>query len=169
METQTKAAIQPLTAAHFPSVTSIYDQGIASQNATLETKAPTWQYWDQGHLPHSRWVAVSGTGQVVGWAALSPVSGRCVYGGVAEVSVYIEESARNQGIGSLLLQALITSSEQNGIWTLQAGILKENEASVAMHLKNGFRMVGLRERIGQLHGQWRDTYLLERRSHTVGV
>ncbi|MBC3538497.1 GNAT family N-acetyltransferase [Rufibacter sediminis] len=169
METITSISLQPLLAKHYPQVKSIYEQGIATQNATLETSAPAWEKWNEGHLSHSRLVALAPDGNVAGWAALSPVSGRCVYGGVAEVSIYLGENYRGKGIGPRLLQELIISSEANGIWTLQAGILKENEASVALHQKCGFRVVGLRERLGQLNGQWRDTYLLERRSAIVGV
>jgi L-amino acid N-acyltransferase YncA len=169
METLTSIDLVPLLATHYPRVKAIYEQGIATQNATLETTAPDWAKWDQGHLSHSRLVAVSPESEVVGWAALSAVSGRCVYGGVAEVSVYLDQAYQGRGIGKALLEALITASEANGIWTLQAGILKENKASVALHQKCGFRVVGLRERIGQLNGHWRDTYLLERRSLVVGV
>ncbi|RNI25770.1 GNAT family N-acetyltransferase [Rufibacter latericius] len=169
METLTSVSLQPLQEKHYPLVKAIYEQGISTQNATLETTAPDWDKWNAGHLSHSRLVALDSGGNVAGWAALSPVSGRCVYGGVAEVSVYLDEEYRGKGIGQTLLQELVTSSEANGIWTLQAGILKENEASVALHLKCGFRVVGLRERLGQLNGHWRDTYLLERRSTTVGV
>jgi L-amino acid N-acyltransferase YncA len=130
--------------------------------------APEWPEWDAAHRDDCRLVARR-TGQVVGWAALSPVSRRCVYGGVAEVSVYVAESARGQGIGRALLSALIDASEAAGIWTLQAGIFPENEASVRLHKSCGFRVVGRRERIGQLHGVWRDTLLLERRSRHAGV
>ncbi|TGE08620.1 GNAT family N-acetyltransferase [Hymenobacter fodinae] len=160
--------LQPLTAAHWLMVRAIYEAGIATGNATFTTHAPTWDEWDQGHLRHSRLVAVGANGHVLGWAALSPVSGRCVYGGVAEISVYVGASARGQGVGQALLAALITESEANGIWTLQAGIFPENTASIAIHSKAGFREVGRRERIGQLHGVWRDTVLLERRSTMVG-
>jgi L-amino acid N-acyltransferase YncA len=169
METLSSVIVAPLLPSHYPQVKEIYEQGIATQNATLETSAPTWPTWDQGHLPHSRLAALSPEGEVTGWAALSAVSGRCVYGGVAEVSVYVRTSYQGQGIGKALLQALISTSEANGIWTLQAGILKENEASVRLHQKCGFRVVGLRERLGQLNGQWRDTFLLERRSLVVGL
>lgn len=161
-------AVQPLAESHYAAVSGIYLQGIATGNATFQTEAPDWQSWQAGHLPHSRLVALSGT-EVAGWAALSPVSGRCVYKGVAEVSVYIGAGFRGRGAGSLLLNALIRASEENGIWTLQAGIFKENLASLALHQKCGFRVVGLREKIGQLNGIWRDVYLLERRSTVVGL
>lgn len=150
------------------AVLAIYLEGIATGNATFETTTPEWEAWDASHLSHSRLVARS-DGRVVGWAALSAVSGRCVYGGVAEVSVYVGESGRGLGIGRALLQALIESSEANGIWTLQAGIFRENDASLAIHLKHGFREIGYRERIGKQNGIWRDTILLERRSGTVGI
>ena len=152
---------------------AIYEQGIATGNATFQTQAPGWDEWDPSHLPHSRWVALDasygGSGQVLGWAALSPVSGRCVYGGVAEVSVYVAGAARGRGVGRQLLAALVSASEQHGIWTLQAGIFPENTTSIGIHAGAGFREVGRRERIGQLHGVWRDTVLLERRSAIVGA
>ncbi|MGV3538238.1 MAG: GNAT family N-acetyltransferase [Rufibacter sp.] len=169
MQTLATVTLQPLQPAHYPQVKAIFEQGLATQNSSLETSAPTWESWDASHLPHSRLVALTSTGEVAGWAALSPVSGRCVYGGVAEVSAYIGTAYQGQGIGNQLLQQLVQSSEANGIWTLQAGILKENEASVALHQKGGFRIVGLREKLGQLNGRWRDIYLLERRSTAVGV
>ncbi|WP_210486308.1 GNAT family N-acetyltransferase [Rufibacter aurantiacus] len=169
METLTQITLQPLLAEHYPQVKAIYEQGIATGNATFQTSAPTWETWDAVHLPHSRLVAITDSGKVAGWAALSPVSGRCVYGGVAEVSVYLHEDFRGQGLGARLLSQLIQESEANGMWTLQAGIFRENEASIGLHQKCGFRTVGMRERIGQLDGQWRDTVLLERRSSTVGL
>ena len=165
--------LQPLTAAHWPQVRAIYEQGLATGNATFQTDAPTWEEWDRSHLPHSRLVAVDAgygnSGQVLGWAALSPVSSRCVYGGVAEVSVYVAGAARGHGVGRQLLAALVTDSEAHGLWTLQAGIFPENTTNVSIHAGEGFREVGRRERIGQLHGVWRDTLLLERRSAMVGV
>ena len=160
--------LHPLTAAHWPAVRAIYEQGIATGNATFETQAPEWDAWDRAHLPHSRLVAVDEAGMVLGWAALSPVSSRCVYGGVAELSIYIAAEARGQGVGRQLLQALITDSEAHGIWTLQAGTFEENSASIGLHTQAGFRVIGHRERIGQHHGVWRNTVQLERRSPTVG-
>lgn len=148
-------------------VRTIYEAGIATGNATFETEAPTWGRWDTTHLDAHRLVATSG-GTVVGWAALSPVSDRCVYGGVAENSVYVDPDVRGRGVGRLLLDALIVSSEVAGIWTLQTGIFPENHASVALHQRCGFRVLGTRERIGPLNGRWRDTLLLERRSPVVG-
>jgi L-amino acid N-acyltransferase YncA len=160
--------LRPMRQADWPRVAAIYGEGIATGNATLETSVPDYDVWNSGHLPHSRLVAELHD-EVCGWAALSPVSGRCVYGGVAEVSVYVAADARGRGVGKALLQELIDSSEQNGIWTLQAGILAENEGSINLHERCGFRVVGWRERLGQLHGRWRDIVLLERRSRVVGV
>lgn len=161
--------LQPLTAAHWPQVRAIYEQGLATGNATFQTEAPGWEDWDQGHLAHSRLVAEDEAGRVLGWAALSPVSSRCVYGGVGEVSVYVATEAHGQGVGQQLLTALVAESEAQGMWTLQAGIFPENTASVKLHEAQGFRQVGRRERIGQLRGVWRDTLLLERRSAVVGT
>ena len=149
-------------------MSEIFAQGIATGNATFETSVPTWPEWDARQLPACRLVGLRG-GEVVGWAALSAVSTRHVYRGVAEVSVYIAEGARGQGIGAALLDKLIEESERNGIWTLQAGILVENVASIHLHEKAGFRIVGRRERIGCMHGIWRDTILMERRSKIVGI
>ncbi|QKG57550.1 N-acetyltransferase family protein [Hymenobacter sp. BRD128] len=161
--------IEPLAAAHWPAVRAIYEAGIATGQATFTTEAPTWGAWDAGHLAHCRLVATDAAGQVLGWAALSPVSSRCVYAGVAEVSIYIAAEARGRGVGRQLLAALVAASEQHGLWTLQAGIFPENAASLALHAGQGFRTVGRRARISQLRGQWRDTLLLERRSAVVGV
>ena len=158
-----------LTPAHAPHVLRIYAEGMATGVATLETSLPTWESWDAGHLPHSRFVALADDGTVAGWAALSPVSGRCVYGGVAEVSVYVGEAFRGQGVGLLLLETLISESEKAGIWTLQSGIDTLNGASIRLHERAGFRRVGVREKLGQRLGEWRDVALLERRSGRVGV
>jgi phosphinothricin acetyltransferase len=159
-------AIRALTAGDWPAVKAIYEEGIATRNATFETEAPAWEKWDTGHLPTCRLVAADGA-RVLGWAALSSVSGRCVYAGVADVSIYVAEAARGRGIGKHLLNALITESERNGIWTLQAGIFPENTASVTAHQRAGFRLVGRREKIGQMNGTWRDVLLLERRSSVL--
>jgi len=148
-------------------VEAVYHDGICTGNATFETETPAWQEWDARHHRFSRLVARIGN-DVLGWAALSPVSTRRVYAGVAEVSVYIASRARGHGLGKRLLQALIESAEQNGIWTLQAGIFPENAASIRLHEVCGFRTVGRRERIGCLHGVWRDTVLMEYRSSAVG-
>jgi L-amino acid N-acyltransferase YncA len=160
----TIAAMQP---ADWPAVERIYLEGITDGNATFEAESPGWEKWNAGHHAHSRLVAKE-NGQTVAWAALSQVSSRRVYRGVAEVSIYVGESVRGKGIGKRLLTELIKSSEQNEIWTLQAGIFPENAASIALHKSCGFREVGVRARIGQLRGRWRSTVLLERRSPVVG-
>ena len=154
--------------ADWPQVRRIYLEGIATGDATFETEAPSWERWNDAHLTFARLVARSES-DVTGWAALSPVSSRRVYAGVAETSVYVGLDSRGQGIGRALLEALIQASESNGIWTLQAGIFPENRASIRLHQALGFREVGRRERIGQQNGVWRDTLLLERRSAIVGV
>ena len=149
-------------------VRSIYLEGIREGNSTFETEAPSWEKWDEGHLQIARFVARDGN-RILGWAALSPVSKRSVYRGVAEVTVYVTESGRGLGVGSALLTALIQESERSGIWTLQASIFPENIASAKLHLRFGFREVGRRERIATLSGVWRDTLLFERRSTKVGT
>ena len=154
--------------ADWREVRAIYLEGIATGNATFETTAPDWQHWDTAHLGFGRLVARCGEA-LIGWAALSPVSNRPVYAGVAEVSVYVSPSAHRMGVGHGLLGRLIEESERHGIWTLQAGILPENQASLALHRRCGFREVGRREKIGKLHGVWRDVVLLERRSPRVGL
>ena len=160
--------LQPLQPSDWPAIKAIYEEGIATRNATFEDDAPAWEEWDSSHLREGRLVARRG-GDVVAWAALTGVSGRCVYSGVAEVSIYVAARARGSGIGTGLLQALIRESESRGFWTLQAGIFPENEASVALHKKCGFRIVGTRERMGRMDGRWRDVLLLERRSAAVGA
>ncbi len=164
---QMDVEVVPMKKHHWPAVREIYAQGIATGNATFETVVPQWAEWDARHLATCRLVSAR-SDEIVGWAALSPVSSRQVYRGVAEVSVYIAESARGQGIGLTLLGALIADSERNGIWTLQAGILAENAASIRLHENAGFRIVGRRERIACRDGRWRDTVLMERRSKLVG-
>jgi phosphinothricin acetyltransferase len=161
-------AIETLTARHWAAVCSIYLEGIASRNATFETEAPRWEVWDSNHLPVCRFVAVFAA-DVVGWSALSPVSRRAAYRGVAEVSVYVTESHHGKGVGRRLLAELIRAAENAGIWTLQASVFPENHATIRLHEAAGFRTVGRRERIAQLDGVWRDTLLLERRSSTVGI
>lgn len=167
---QRRIDVRPMTPADWPAVRAIYTEGIATGNATFETSAPEWPAWDAGHTPEHRLVAV-GTldtvDAVLGWAACSRVSERCVYAGVLELSVYVAAAARGRGVGSALLAALIASTEAAGVWTLQTGIFPENAASLALHARHGFRVIGTRERIGQLGGTWRDTVLLERRSATV--
>jgi L-amino acid N-acyltransferase YncA len=147
----------------WPAVEAIYAEGIATGNATFETAPPSWEEFDQSRLAEHRYVAVEND-RVVGWAALSPTSPRACYSGVAEHSVYVADSARNSGIGSALMNALLASADAGGIWTIQTSIFPENDASVALHEKLGFRVVGRRERIAQLDGVWRDTILLERRA-----
>ncbi|HEY6171289.1 MAG TPA: GNAT family N-acetyltransferase [Candidatus Kapabacteria bacterium] len=149
-------------------ILSIYLEGIATGNATLETDAPSWEKWDAEHLTSCRLIAKDGD-TILGWAALSPVSGRCVYGGVAEVSIYIAETARGKRVGLQLFERLIQESEKNELWTLQSGILQENIASIKLHEKCGFRIIGVRERIGQREGIWRNVVLMERRSNAVGI
>lgn len=158
--------IQPLRAGHWPDVARIYAEGIATRNATFETSVPSWEDWDRAHLTEHRFVAVENDA-VLGWAALVPVSERCVYEGVVENSVYVTEPAQGRGVGSALLDALVTSSETSGIWTIQTGVFPENEASVRLHERAGFRVVGRRERLGKLDGSWRDVLFLERRSGVV--
>ena len=160
--------ILPMSAADWPAVRAIYEQGIATGNATFQTSAPDWNAWDTAHLPHCRLLAHS-AGEVLAWVALSPVSSRCVYVGVAEVSVYVAARARGRGIGLALLSALVEASERENIWTLQAGIFPENTASIELFRKAGFRMLGRRERLGQMDGRWRDVILMERRSQIAGV
>lgn len=161
-------SIAPLTAGHWDAVRAIFLEGVATGNATFQQTAPGWPEWDKSHLPTCRIVAVNQQ-EILGWAALSPVSSRCVYAGVAEVSVYVAQSARGNGIGSALLANLITASESENIWTLQAGVFPENTASIHLHTKAGFRIVGTRERLGSMNGHWRDVILLERRSTVSGI
>ncbi len=149
-------------------VRAIYLEGIATGQATFETDAPSWEQWNAAHIAGLSLVARRGE-TVLGWAALSSVSSRCIYAGVAEVSVYVGEKYRSHWAGRSLLKALITLSEQRGFWTLQAGIFPENLSSLSLHKKLGFRELGRRERIGEMHGVWRDVILLERRSKSVGI
>ena len=159
--------LRDLRSDDWPEVAAIYTAGIATRNATFETQAPSWPEWDAGHLAAPRLVAVE-DGRVVGWAALSPVSDRCCYGGVAENSVYVDPEAQGRGVGRALLERLVAEAEAAGIWTIQAGVFPENAASIALHERCGFRLVGVRERLGRLDGEWRDVALLERRSPVVG-
>lgn len=152
----------------WPVVRAIYQEGIDTGNATFETEAPEWEEWDKSHLQDCRLVAKA-PGRVVGWVALGSVSGRCCYSGVAEVSLYIKASERGRGIGKALLQEVIDCSEATGIWTLQGCTFRENTASLALQKACGFREVGIRERIGQINGVWKDVILMERRSKVAGV
>jgi len=158
--------IRAMTGSDWRAVKAIYEAGIATRVATFETEAPSWEDWDAGHLDGHRLVAED-AGEVLGWAALAPASSRRVYAGVAEESVYVAEQSRGRGLGRALLDALVAGSEQDGIWTLQAGVFPENTASLELHRRCGFRVVGLRERIGRLDGAWRDVVLMERRSEEV--
>ena len=154
--------VRDLRPEDWPQVAAVYAEGIDTGNATFETEVPSWEAWDAGH-PDLRLVAEL-DGEVAGWAALSPVSGRSCYRGVAENSVYVAAKARGRGVGRALLDELVARSEAAGIWTIQTGIFPENGASLALHTACGFRVVGVRERLGELHGVWRDVLLLERRS-----
>jgi len=160
--------IRQMARNDWPAVRAIYLAGIATGQATFETRAPAWDKWNATHLARPRLVSVSDN-DVVGWAALSRVSGRRVYSGVAEVSVYVNEDSRGLGVGRLLLERLISESEKLGIWTLQASIFPENRASTSLHKALGFREVGTRQRIGKMDGVWRDTVLFERRSRVAGI
>jgi L-amino acid N-acyltransferase YncA len=158
--------LQPLRPGDWPAVRAIYEAGIATGDATFETAAPDWPAWDAAHLADHRLVARV-DGRVVGWTALSPVSDRCAYAGVAEDSIYVAPDAKGRGVGRALLAAVVVSAEQGGIWTVQTGIFPENQASVRLHQVCGFRLVGVRERLGRLHGRWRDVLVLERRSPAI--
>ena len=163
-----KLAIEQMRPIDWAEVKAIYLEGIATGHATFETDAPSWEVWDDAHLGFARLVARDGQ-RIYGWAALSPVSRRLAYAGVAEVSVYVAAKNRNAGVGRALLETLIAESEKNGIWMLQAVVFPENAATIALHLRCGFREVGRRERIGKLNDEWRDTILLERRSPLIGT
>jgi phosphinothricin acetyltransferase len=174
--------ILPMPSGLWPTVREIYGEGIATGNATFETELPDWETWDGSHRKNCRLVALEPSANddedllispkrvtVLGWAALSPISARRVYSGVAEVSVYVAAVARGRGVGKALLQALVQESQVNGVWTLQAGIFPENVASIALHKSCGFREVGIRRRIGKMGTRWRDVLLLERRSTIAGA
>ena len=162
-------AIASMSPSDWDDVRRIYAEGIATGNATMETAPPPWESWDKAHRPECRLVARDDSGRMLGWAALSRVSERCAYGGVAEVSVYVSQEARGRGVGRRLLEELVRASEEAGIWTLQAGIFPENVASLSIHQHCGFRVVGVREKFGKLGSVWRDVALLERRSSRVGT
>lgn len=155
--------IEPLREDHWEIVSRIYEEGIATKNATFNTQVPTWEIWNQSHHQHSRFIALE-KGIVIGWIAIAPVSGRDAYQGVAELSVYISLNHAKKGVGTKLMQHLIEVSETHGIWTLYSSLFPENKASIALHVKHGFRCIGRRERIAKLDGVWRDTVLYERRS-----
>jgi L-amino acid N-acyltransferase YncA len=163
-----KELISKMEKEHWPEVENIYLAGIKTKNATFETASPGWNKWNDSHLTYCRFV-LKNNNNIVGWAALSPYSKRYVYRGVAEVSIYMAVAAQGQGLGACLLKKLVESSEINGIWTLQAGIFPENIASITIHRKAGFREVGIRKKMGQMDGIWRDVVLLERRSSITGA
>jgi phosphinothricin acetyltransferase len=159
--------IRTMLPQDWEAVKKIYEEGIATGNATFQTEAPSWEDWDKAHAESPRLIAEENN-EVLGWAAITPVSGRCVYAGVGEVSVYVSANARGKGVGKKLLQSLIEESEHENYWTLQAGIFPENKASLSLHEAVGFRIIGIRERIGKMGNAWRDTVLLERRSKVTG-
>ncbi|MER5296222.1 N-acetyltransferase family protein [Streptomyces pharetrae] len=167
MPSSTSVTLAPMTDAHADGVLAIYQAGIDEGNATFETAAPTWPAFDEAKLPEHRFVALDEHGTVLGWVAASRVSDRCAYAGVVEHSVYVHPGARGRGVASALLKALIESAEAAGIWTIQSGVFPENTASIALHERAGFRVIGTRERIGRHHGRWRDVLLLERRSPLI--
>lgn len=160
--------IKLITKDNFSDVVEIYKQGLATHIATFQNALPQWEEWDKGHLNFCR-ISIYEDNKMLGWTALTPVSSRCVYTGVAEVSVYVSQEERGKGIGKILLDELIAQSEANGIWTLQSGIFSENLGSIRLHKKCGFRMVGYREKIGKKNGIWKDNVLMERRSKNIGT
>jgi L-amino acid N-acyltransferase YncA len=159
--------IRPMTSGDAAEVLRIYQAGLDTGQASFETVAPSWEAFDKGRLPGHRLVATDDAGRIAGWVAVSAVSARPVYAGVVEHSIYIDPASRGGGVGSALLQALISSTEAAGIWTIQSGVFPENEASLRLHERAGFRAIGVRERVGRHHGVWRDVLLLERRSPIV--
>lgn len=159
--------IAPMRPEHAGQILTIHQRGIDEGNATFETAAPTWEAFDKAKLPEHRLVALDESGRVLGWAAVVPVSDRCAYAGVVEHSVYVHPDARGRGIGLALLEALLASTDAAGIWTVQSGIFPENTASLALHQRAGFRVIGTRERLGRHHGTWRDVVLVERRSPLI--
>ena len=163
-----ESTIRTMRATDWEYVAKIYEEGVATGVATFETKVPSFEAWDKAHLNICRFVAENND-VILGWVALSPVSSRCVYGGVAEVSVYVSKDARGKGIGKQLLEHLISESEKEGLWTLQSGVFPTNLSSIKVHEAVGFRCIGKRERVGKLNGQWVDNVLFERRSTIVGI
>lgn len=160
--------IRPMDPSDWDAVARIYKEGIATGFATFETEVPSYESWDQAHMNSCRFILTENN-RVLGWAALSPVSSRCVYGGIGEVSVYVAHESRGKGVGRLLMETLIQESEAEGLWTIQSGIFPENEGSIELHKKMGFRYIGKREKVGKLHGAWKDNLLFERRSTTIGI
>jgi L-amino acid N-acyltransferase YncA len=161
-------SIEKMSVDSWVDIQRIYSEGIASGNATFEKQIPDWETWDKLHRKDCRLVARI-NGKITGWAALSNISERYVYSGVAEVSIYVDPYYMRKGIGNKLLSSLIKESQENGIWTLQAGIFPENVSSIKLHEKHGFRIIGVREKIGKMNSRWRDVFLLERRSKSVGI
>lgn len=161
--------IREMQAEDGQAVLDIFQQGIDGGNATFDKSPPVWETWNANYLNHCRFVIEDESNAVVGWCALLPVSNRDCFRGVAEVSIYLDRSVQGKGLGKMLLRKLVLASEDNGLWTLQAGIFPENEASIAIHKKQGFRVVGVRERLGELNGVWRDVVFLERRSTATGI
>jgi L-amino acid N-acyltransferase YncA len=159
--------VVPMTAEHASAVIDVYRLGIDTGHATFETEPPTWAAFDAGRLPAHRFVALAPDGRIAGWVACSRVSERCVYAGVVEHSVYVHPDFRGRGVGRLLLDRFLADTDAAGVWTVQSGVFPENVASLALHERAGFRVVGTRERIGRHHGRWRDVVLLERRSPVV--
>ena len=168
LQADTEIRIRPMNSEDWRAVARIYEEGMNTGFATFETQVPNYEAWDSAHMKLCRIVATT-RNTVLGWAALSPVSSRCVYGGVAEVSVYVGENSWKKGVGQLLMEALIHLSEKEGLWTLQSGIFPENKGSILLHEKMGFRYIGKREKVGKLHGIWKDNLLFERRSSIIGI
>ncbi|MET8912388.1 N-acetyltransferase family protein [Micromonospora sp. NPDC004551] len=159
--------VRPMTSDDADRVLAIYQAGLDGGDASFETTAPTWTAFDAAKLPDHRLVAVDADHIVIGWVAVSPTSSRAVYAGVVEHSIYVDPAAQGRGVARLLLHALIASTDAAGIWTIQSGVFPENTASLALHQRAGFRVIGTRERIGRHHGRWRDVVLLERRSPAI--
>ncbi|MFI7491748.1 GNAT family N-acetyltransferase [Micromonospora echinaurantiaca] len=159
--------VRPMRHEDADRVLAIYQAGLDGGNASFETVAPTWTAFDTGRLPAHRFVAVDGDDTVLGWVAVTPTSTRAVYAGVVEHSIYVDPAAQGRGVARLLLDTLVASTEAAGIWTIQSGIFPENAASLALHERAGFRVIGVRERVGRHHGRWRDVVLLERRSPVI--
>lgn len=168
MNKTTTITIRAMERSDWQAVSKIYEEGIATGFATFETSIPTYESWDAAHMNSCRLIATENE-KILGWAALSPVSSRCVYGGIGEVSIYVGKDSRGKGAGRLLMNALIKESEAEGLWTIQSGIFPENKGSIELHKKVGFRFIGKRERVGKLDGEWKDNLLFERRSETVGI
>lgn len=166
--TETNFEIRPMENKDADRVLEIFQHGIDTKNATFDTEVPTWEYWDETHIKSCRFVMQTQNDQVIGWCALKPTSERICFEGVAEISIYLHKDYQNRGLGKLLLRKLILTSEENGFWTLQSGIFPENIGSIKLHEGQNFRQVGIRKRIAEMNGVWRDIVLMERRSTVVG-